>query len=302
MRVARPQTDSEFHTILLNAGATPVLVDFFATWCGPCNMIAPTFEDLSGKYPNLKFVKVDVDKCTETKTKYGIEAMPTFMILLNGQKMDIIRGADKAALSNLAQKWSVNCPSPKDSPVPGQFDLSPFIDRQQSECRNEDDQHNLRNFLDSQGSLISDCDEQLLIYLQLHQAVKIHSIRIRGPKGKAPKTVKIFANLQTPLDFDEASSAEPIQTIDFTTEDQNVAALKYVKFQNILNLQIFIVDNDEGGDKTIVEELSLFGTPVSGTTNMQDFKRVAGKAGEADHWMNDVDIKYNIWTIRFNLT
>lgn len=84
MPLAHPQTDSEFNTLLVNAGTCPLVVDFFATWCGPCSAIAPAFETLSGLYTNLKFVKVDVDKCKETAAKYKVSAMPTFIVLING--------------------------------------------------------------------------------------------------------------------------------------------------------------------------------------------------------------------------
>jgi len=283
MPVSRPQSDVECTNIMMKAGTTPLLVDFFATWCGPCSFIAPTFEELSNKYINLKFVKVDVDKCKETKEKNMVTAMPTFIVFINGQRMDMIKGADKTALENLAHKWSKNCPTQLDSPIPGHFNLFPLIDRTHSECKNEDDFNTLHTFLDGQGPLTSDCDEQLLLFIPFIQPVKIHSILIVGPCGNSPKNVKIFANLESPLDFDRALSSAAIQAIDFTKEEKQLANLKFVKFQNVHNVQILIVDNDGGTDKTIIKELKLYGSPVSSTTKMQEFKRVAGKAGEADH-------------------
>lgn len=278
MPVAKPQTDSEFTKFLLNVGTTPCIVDFFATWCGPCSAIAPTFEELSNKYLNLKFVKVDVDKCVETKSKYGVTAMPTFIVLLNGQRVDMMKGADKGSLENLAHKWSQNCPTQMTSPIPGQFELSTIVNKSQCECLNEDDTHTLRNFLDGHGPLISDCDEQLLINIPFTQPVKVHSLTIKGSGSKAPKTVKIFSNIPTTLGFDRAQATEPVQTVDFGEEQ--LVNLKYVKFQNVQNLQIFVVDNIGGGDVTEITELHIYGTPVSQVTNMQDLRRVAGKASE----------------------
>lgn len=280
MPLAQPQTDAEFNTVLLNAGTTPVIVDFFAHWCGPCNAIAPTFKQLSDLYPNLKFAKVDVDKCKETQAKHSVSALPTFAAFLNGQKMDSLRGANKDALEGFVRKWSENVPSQLDSPVPGQLDLLGFIDRTQCECLNEEERNNLQNVLDGTGTLVSDCDEQLIINLRFNQPVKVHSLLIQGDGENTPKAVKIFVNTPTTLDFDKAQSSSGIQTLDFSGEP--LQSLYYVKFQNVLSLQLFIENNRGGTDKTVVEKLKLYGTPLQ-ATNMQDFKRVAGKAGEASH-------------------
>ena len=207
--------------------------------------------------------------------------MPTFVVLLNGQRVDMLKGADKTALENLAHKWSMNCPTQMTSPIVGQYELSQFIDKSQCECLNEDDSHPLRNLLDSRGTLVSDVDEQLLLNLSFTQPVKIHSLAMKGPGDKAPKTVKIFANIPITLGFDNAQSTEPIQEVEFSAEQ--LIGLKYVKFQNVQNLQLFIVDNVGGGEKTVVSELHIYGTPVAQVANMQEFRRVAGKAGESGH-------------------
>ena len=62
-----------------------VLVDFFATWCGPCKMLSPVIEQLANANPDLKFVKVDVDEAPMIASKYGIQAIPTLFILKDGE-------------------------------------------------------------------------------------------------------------------------------------------------------------------------------------------------------------------------
>ncbi|KAI6657227.1 Thioredoxin-like [Oopsacas minuta] len=75
-----------------------VAVDFTATWCGPCQFIGPKFVASIPDYPNIKFVKVDVDANSETAQKYGVSAMPTFKFFHNQEQFDELVGADEAGL------------------------------------------------------------------------------------------------------------------------------------------------------------------------------------------------------------
>ena len=85
---------------------TPCIVDFTASWCGPCRMIAPEFERLAVSNPGIAFVKVDVDKEPEAAGKHGVRAMPTFMAFKGGERVDVLRGADPKGLAELVAKAS----------------------------------------------------------------------------------------------------------------------------------------------------------------------------------------------------
>lgn len=86
--------ESNFQAELAQAGVRLVVVDFTATWCGPCQRIAPVFETFPSKYPKAIFLKVDVDKCQDTAAGQGVSAMPTFIFYRNRTKIDRIQGAD----------------------------------------------------------------------------------------------------------------------------------------------------------------------------------------------------------------
>lgn len=75
-----------------------VVIDFFATWCGPCKKIAPAFEKLAEVYPSIAFLKVDVDESPELVDKYEVNAMPTFIFIKDGVVVKRIEGADLRAM------------------------------------------------------------------------------------------------------------------------------------------------------------------------------------------------------------
>lgn len=73
----------------LIAGETPVVCDFFATWCGPCKMLAPVMEKCSEKFSDrAKFVKVDVDQCFELAARYGVMSIPMVGVFKGGEMTD----------------------------------------------------------------------------------------------------------------------------------------------------------------------------------------------------------------------
>ncbi|TVQ49143.1 MAG: thioredoxin [Gloeocapsa sp. DLM2.Bin57] len=78
---------------LLNSSTLPVLVDFYATWCGPCQMMAKILEQVNQKLSDrLQIVKIDTDKYPQIASQYNISALPTLVLFRDGQPIDRIEG------------------------------------------------------------------------------------------------------------------------------------------------------------------------------------------------------------------
>lgn len=284
--------DSEFMDHLSDAEQKLVVVDFTATWCGPCTMIAPFFKQLSTKYPNAVFLKVDVDKCPGTAAANEVTSMPTFLFFRNRTVLDKMRGANKQGLEDKVKQYydqSSSPATPAEPPVNpaygGHVDLASLINKKDSECMNQSDDHTWEHALTLSNSLYleSDCDEQLLLHVTFSQSVKLHSLIIQGPEDNGPKDVKIFINQTRSLDFDSAESNTCLQTLELTPEDlkdDTLINLRYVKFQNVQSLTLFFNKNQSGSETTVINYLKFIGSPKE-VTNMNEFKRVSGQAGEA---------------------
>ncbi|MEX1138779.1 MAG: thioredoxin [Bacteroidota bacterium] len=98
-------TDDNFQSEVLNSDK-PVLVDFWAEWCGPCRMVAPIVEELATEYTgSLKVGKVDVDANQKVSMQFGVRSIPTLLIFKNGKVVDQIIGAvPKRALADKLTK------------------------------------------------------------------------------------------------------------------------------------------------------------------------------------------------------
>lgn len=90
----------EFEAAIAEAGGNLVVVDFFATWCGPCKRIAPAFAEFESVFDGLTTLKVDVDEVAELTDRFDVRAMPTFKFLQNGKEVGEFKGADLKGLTD----------------------------------------------------------------------------------------------------------------------------------------------------------------------------------------------------------
>jgi thioredoxin 1 len=99
------RTVEEFEREVLNSDV-PVLVDFWAPWCGPCRMLAPTIDELAREYEGkVKVVKVNTDELPMVAMQYGIRGIPTVMLFVNGDVADVKVGLQpKAVFENMIER------------------------------------------------------------------------------------------------------------------------------------------------------------------------------------------------------
>ena len=108
--VAHPTSFQELKLLSEKDGV--VVIDFSATWCGPCQKIAPVFSKLAADVPSALFVKVDVDEIQEASQHFGVSALPTFIVLKDGTELTRFSGANEPALRKALE--DAGCPPPQN--------------------------------------------------------------------------------------------------------------------------------------------------------------------------------------------
>jgi thioredoxin len=269
-----------------------LIIDFWATWCGPCKAISPTFERLAKQHDtstSIVFAKVDVDKAKDVAQECGITAMPTFQFFKNGKKIDEVKGADVQQLTTkigfhtaAVIKEGGNGNTGESSkaatskPVPsGPASLGPVIDVEASKMLNTSLLSNIRNIVSPPPAgyaIASKTGAQLLAHISFRQAATPSHIKITIAKDattNAPSRIQVGANVpvrvtKSPegvetndLSMDSLAKAENTQAFNIYSDEyvNGVAELKLKasKFTAIKSLTVRIDANLSGEDTTVTK-------------------------------------------------
>ncbi|KAJ1843972.1 hypothetical protein LPJ73_005314 [Coemansia sp. RSA 2703] len=274
--------NKQFVEILRDSASKLIVVDFYSQTYPPCALVDRILAQLVNQYPNVGFYKVDIHRFPEVAEQCRITATPTIQFYSRGRNINEVRGANQKAIVDAINSALSSSGSEGQSAygVVGHIDLTSVVLKTQSECLNQNDSKPLENvFAKNDSVLESDVDEQMVLHIAFNQPIKLHSIMLKAPLENAPKNIKIYAN-RTDIGFDDADSAEPTQEIEMTEQmykDGGVVNLRYVRFQNVNSVSIFVVDNLGDEDVTAITQLAFIGTAVN-TANMSDIKQ-----NEHDH-------------------
>jgi thioredoxin 1 len=107
--VADIQSEGSFDKSIQESGDKLVIIDYSTTWCGPCKVIAPKFEEFSNKYPNAIFLKVIGDASPDASKlmkREGVRSVPSFHYFKNGEKVDVVNGANADAIEAAITKYT----------------------------------------------------------------------------------------------------------------------------------------------------------------------------------------------------
>ena len=287
------------------------MIPVYADWCGPCKSIKPLYEQLSAQLSRTQkvtFVKVDTEKQQEITQRFGVTALPTFIVFKDKQVSTSIRGANPRKLSEMVRQAAAKVDE-AGSPGTGETsgggskwigadlprgygDITDEVDIQGLDLLNADS-----NFgdgrtlfdgsrpasLDLRGKstepsehdwVQSDTDEQIMLFVPFRATLKVHTLHITSlPLSSStdaempmrPKTIQLYTNRAHVLGFEEAEDLTATQKIDLRPEDWDDHSgtvkieLRFVKFQNVTSLVLFVVDGDGGADKVRIDRIRIIG-------------------------------------------
>jgi len=288
--------NAEFAAAIQAAGNKLIVIDFFADWCGPCKAIAPYFKELANdpEFKDVEFVKVNIQTCDQIAEAYKVSGIPDFRMIHRGKTLNTLTGANKEQLRQKIVDSLAKVEGDDSSlgsemfGVKGACDLSSLIEKSSSTCLNVENQEDWMaaciDHSNSHTSLKSDCDEQLLLRIVFQKSVKLFGIKVAGGRC-APNKMRIFINQTNALDFDTAETGK--SNLDLNIDAKNLTPegsaleLPKLKFANVRDITLFFPGNHGDSDVTDVTQIIFLGMPHGNVTDMAEFKRVAGKAGEA---------------------
>jgi len=167
----------------------------------------------------------------------------------------------------------------------GDVSLLQFLDLQQLDCLNESTEHSLKSIVSSKKLntsseyLESDADEQLLMNIPFNQSVRVKSIVIKSSDiAHAPKKIKLAINRQS-LGFDDVADAEEpavaqiLELDEETVKEGKPVSLRFVRFQSVNSLHIFVVSNHGDEDETRIAGIDVIGVPVETTKDLSGLKQ-----------------------------
>ncbi|KAH9001428.1 PITH domain-containing protein [Lactarius akahatsu] len=163
--------------------------------------------------------------------------------------------------------------------------LLEHLDLSQSNCLNEVEGYNLKGIVadkirnTTDAHLLSDVDEQLLLNIHFNQRVRIRSIVLHTTDPqKGPKTIKLLVNrtaiaFEDVLDAEEPEVAQVLEVSDDTVKEGQPIELKFVRFQSVNSLHIFVESNHGGGEQTRIDSIDIFGFPCGATKDLSELKK-----------------------------
>jgi len=172
----------------------------------------------------------------------------------------------------------------KDDPISGDTSLLEYLDLSQLNCLNEAEEHTFKSIVASKSKnatgsyLLSDADEQLLLNIPFNQAVRVRSIVLQSNNAEqAPKNIKLLINRPSLgfEDVEDATEPEAAQVLEISSDDVkegNRIVLRFVRFQAVNSLHIFVQSNHGGEDESRLDVLDVFGVPVETTKDLSGLK------------------------------
>ncbi|KAI9446613.1 DUF1000-domain-containing protein [Lactarius indigo] len=163
--------------------------------------------------------------------------------------------------------------------------LLEYLDLSQSNCLNEVEDRNLRGIVAAKirnttdARLLSDSDEQLLLNIHFNQRVRIRSIVLRtADPQQGPKKIKLLVNrtaiaFEDVVDAEEPEVAQVLEVSEDTVRDGQPIELRYVRFQSVNSLHIFVESNHGGGEQTRIDSIDILGFPCGATKDLSELKK-----------------------------